>query len=676
MKSMIRAVRPRSRRRFFLLEALERRDCPSVTIQFDYSLDSNNFFNTQAKRDLLQIAANTLTSELTDSLTPIVPAGGNSWTANFTNPASGAKVSLDNPMIPADTIVVFVGSRALGGSELGLAETGGESSFGTDLWNDTVLARGQVGALSILQTDFGPWGGSIAFDSKVNWYFGIDAAGLGSKQDDFLSVAEHEIGHILGFGTAESWRQKIVLGKFTGLSSTINYDLGGSPPVSPDGGHLAQGITDGGFQPVMTPTILQGTRKLMTHLDFAGLQDLGWQLLAEPHAQLTTALVTDIHGIAGLPAGGVDTGFFISNPTQVDLYKFKVDAGVTITFDAGPASTFLRIFNEAAAELAHSSAGSTRLSFKFDTAGSYYLGISAAGNTRYSVIDPYQQILAGPTGGYTLTYDADGGKGGVVGGSSAADLASGLSAPATATVGVPFSFTLSVANNGPNSADPVTLTQLLPASASLVSVHPSQGTASLVGSTLLISLGSLAPGATAAVQVTVLPGAVGSLGLSVSAHALQTDPVASNNVTTATTLVSIASSSPPEFVDTTPPFIANVSLTSSGKKAKKTFTLTLSFSEALDPATASLPGNFSLSKPGKARRRKPGPRVALGLSSISYDPTRNVVTMTLGVTKTLPKGLQLVAVGASPSGLRDLSNNFLDGSRTGRAGTNATLKIS
>ena len=47
-------------------------------------------------------------------------------------------------------------------------------------------------------------------------------------------------------------------------------------PMEP---HLAEGLTDDGQEAVMDPTIKTGTRKLPTPLDFAVLDDIGWQIL-------------------------------------------------------------------------------------------------------------------------------------------------------------------------------------------------------------------------------------------------------------------------------------------------------------------------------------------------------------------------------------------------------------
>jgi hypothetical protein len=51
------------------VEQLEERDCPSISIQLDYSHDSSGFFiNHPDRESLLSTAANALTSRLGDSL--------------------------------------------------------------------------------------------------------------------------------------------------------------------------------------------------------------------------------------------------------------------------------------------------------------------------------------------------------------------------------------------------------------------------------------------------------------------------------------------------------------------------------------------------------------------------------------------------------------------------------
>ena len=247
-----------------------------IDIQFDYSFDSQGFFTTHPEaKATLELAGHTLTDRFRDTLTAIVPSGQNDWTAHPFDPGGGSQLSISNPTIPQDTILVYAGGYVLGGSTLGIGGPGGYDAGGFQDWFDTLSARGQSGALNSPATDNGPWGGSITFNTTTNWNFALGKGPTSSGQSDFYSVATHELAHLLGFGTAESFSSRISGGIFTGPAS-------GSVAVSPDQGHWASGTkgTVGTAQQdaVMTPSITTGTRKRFSSIDWAGMSDLGWQL--------------------------------------------------------------------------------------------------------------------------------------------------------------------------------------------------------------------------------------------------------------------------------------------------------------------------------------------------------------------------------------------------------------
>jgi hypothetical protein len=289
---------------------LEERLTPAITIQIDYRFDSLGFFNDPARRIILQTAADTIAARLNDSLTAIVPAGADTWSASFSEPDNGSLASLPNLLLPADTILLFVGARNLpSGGELGEGGSGGFNVSGDQSWVANVVARGQAGALGPdnEKTDFSSWGGSIAFDSTANWYFGLDVAGLSGAQNDFLSVAQHEIGHTLGIGTAPSWQNLVSGGLFTGAAARAQY--GADVPTDGSGGaaaHWANNTRDRGTAGLphasMDPVLTQGTRATFSPLDFAALQDLGWQV--QPvSGQVQGAVYADTSG-----NGGKDNG--------------------------------------------------------------------------------------------------------------------------------------------------------------------------------------------------------------------------------------------------------------------------------------------------------------------------------------------------------------------------------
>ena len=266
--------------RFALLEELENRRVLSVTVQFDYTLDTNGFFLQQSRRDLLQAAADTLTANLQDTLTAITPGGANSYNFDTFNPGTLLDVSIPNVAVPANTIIIYAAGSSLGDGILGL---GGPASYsgltGSQTFIDSVAGRGQAGAIATPATDFGSPGGSIAFNVDMPWYFGSAISGIGSGQDDFYSVALHELGHVLGIGTADSWQNLITGTTFNGLQSRAANN-GIAPSVTADGGHWADNTVSNGQEASMTPSIASGVRKNFTPLDFSGLDDLGWDLQA------------------------------------------------------------------------------------------------------------------------------------------------------------------------------------------------------------------------------------------------------------------------------------------------------------------------------------------------------------------------------------------------------------
>ena len=253
-----------------------------TTLLIDYSLDSNNFFDTQAKKDLLQTVADSLTSRLTDDLEAITPGPSgfgfdNTWTVDFNHPGTGVSHDILDLAVPADTVIVYAGGRDLPGSTVGLGGPGGYISEGTPEFLNTVASRGEAGALDAPTTDFGPWGGSITFDTLTNWHFGETTAGLDNGEDDFFSIAQHELGHLMGIGTSGSWSDAIQAGNFTGAASVASF--GGNVPL--DGGlaHWNSGTMSNGESAGMNPSLTTGTRALFTELDFAALDDIGWDLL-------------------------------------------------------------------------------------------------------------------------------------------------------------------------------------------------------------------------------------------------------------------------------------------------------------------------------------------------------------------------------------------------------------
>lgn len=260
----------------------------SISFVFNYDYDTNGFFTDQTRRDRLEEAASYYTS-FTDNLDSIcVPnCGSATWTPSFFSPFTGEAIDGGvNTAIPVDTLVIYVGGRDLGVGTLGRGGAGGYSyALGSQAFYNTLDARGQDGALATTPTDYAAWGGSIAFttNSTYVWDFSSAASSPASGKFDFLSVAIHELGHVMGFNSGNpSWSNKISEVSFTGVNSIDVY--GGSIPVATGNSHWADGTTstlpetNTVQETAMDPSITQGTRKLLTRLDYAGFRDIGWEV--------------------------------------------------------------------------------------------------------------------------------------------------------------------------------------------------------------------------------------------------------------------------------------------------------------------------------------------------------------------------------------------------------------
>ncbi len=282
----------------------------ALTIQFDYRYDTRGFFTDAetgepiAERRAVLEAAAAVYAPFTDSLAAINPGEGDSWSVRFTHPSlGGPAVTLSNATVAADTLVVFVGGSPSAPGVLGFANTGHSlTASGSDEFVDSVLTRGQPNATGAAATDYGTWGGMIWFNETANWYFGLDAEGLGASQNDFLTTATHELGHILGFGSAASWTAQIGAdGRFAGAASVAAH--GGTVVLDSVRSHWASNtwsvLPDGTAQATLMDTSTgAGRRELMTQLDYAGFADIGWQVAVVPEPG--TALL----GLSGLAVVG------------------------------------------------------------------------------------------------------------------------------------------------------------------------------------------------------------------------------------------------------------------------------------------------------------------------------------------------------------------------------------
>lgn len=302
-----------------LLALLPAAASANIDIVFDYSYDTSGFFNDATRKNLLESAASVFESRITDNLGAITSGGDNLFQIGFYNPSSADSNSyindafnipaLNSVSIAANEYRIYVGGAALAGSTLGQGAPGGFAISTTDDANglafEASISRGQAGYMPFVNngandTDFGHWGGSIAFNSGfASWYFDANPGTTeGFSGYDFYSVALHEIAHVLGVGTADSWINKVNGLTFTGPNS-------GTQSLA-DKAHWAESTTSpidgaGSFETAMDPSIGNGSRKQFTDLDWNGLRDIGWQVTAVPEADTWALLLAGL-GLVGMAA--------------------------------------------------------------------------------------------------------------------------------------------------------------------------------------------------------------------------------------------------------------------------------------------------------------------------------------------------------------------------------------
>jgi hypothetical protein len=284
----------------------------AIDLVFDYSLDTYQFndgtvgfFNKypEAKTDL-EIAARVF-ERFQDQLAAIEPSSMadpvdvdpstgpyDVWAGLITHPGTGqGSYRIPGLTIEANTVIVYAGGRNLGGSTLGVGGTGGSSTFvGTD-FETTLRTRGQGTLDEVLGADaveIAPWGGSIAFDTVDGggerlWNFGAAPTSGDVDESDFLSVAIHELAHLLGFSSGtSSFANKISEGQFTGTAAEYYY--GEAVPLAGDLSHFAEGtlseVRGVTQETAMDPSLRSvngiSDRKLFTDLDYAVMRDIGW----------------------------------------------------------------------------------------------------------------------------------------------------------------------------------------------------------------------------------------------------------------------------------------------------------------------------------------------------------------------------------------------------------------
>lgn len=256
---------------------LPKRATSQLVPRIDYRFDTFDFFDTAAKRSVVTAAATHVLSHFADELGAISSSSTNRFDAIVNHPATGQIQQLTDFSVGRNEIVIFVGGRDLGGTTLAFGGHGGFSANGTDEFREYVETRGQQQPAII---DFAPWGGHISFDIDTNWHVGISTDGLEIDETDLYSVAVHEMFHVLGFNhSVPAFSRHVAGSRFGGPHAIDEYDINTQPPLADDLSHWSDSVRESGMTPLVTPSIDTGTRKSVSSLDLAAMQDVGWELL-------------------------------------------------------------------------------------------------------------------------------------------------------------------------------------------------------------------------------------------------------------------------------------------------------------------------------------------------------------------------------------------------------------
>jgi uncharacterized repeat protein (TIGR01451 family) len=236
--------------------------------------------------------------------------------------------------------------------------------------------------------------------------------------------------------------------------------------------------------------------------------------------------------------------------------------------------------------------------------------------------------------------------------------------------GDPLTYTITVANAGPDDAQSVALTDVVPANTTFVSDAQTSGpafvlTSPAVGGTGTISgtIGTLAFGASASFNVVVMVSGVTPSGTSIintaSVTATTADPNLGNNTATVTTTV----------VAPVLPSPAVVNVQRFGFHEQPTV-LVVTFSMPLDSARALNAANYrivTLGGPGRGGSLKGH---VTRVSRVVYDPVAQTVTLHMAQKMDFHNLYRITITGAAGGGLMGTEGAPLAGTGTTTAGSN------
>ncbi len=318
---------------------------PARALDIDINFVPGYFGNNTTARATIRQAAADISAAITSSLSVVnqdtwtTNVGGSTvtfdWEYRVKNPTTGADIIINPGYIAANTVSVWVGDSVIsegntlgigGGSSLSLgysytAHSSIVQNFGPAVAQLNALSeaeyrRGQgavfrrTGTLAVdynndgtidvtapLDVDTGVAYGTIQLDVDTDNQGGMDSTAtlnnfwhldyqtpVPAGKNDLYSIMIHELLHVLGIGSSDSWNNQFSGSTWFGAEAIAEYGTGNGL-IHPDGDHIAQSImsrsiVNGAIQEVaMDPNITTGTRKYLTTLDLAFLRDIGYSTI-------------------------------------------------------------------------------------------------------------------------------------------------------------------------------------------------------------------------------------------------------------------------------------------------------------------------------------------------------------------------------------------------------------
>lgn len=235
-------------------------------IEFDYTFDNSGFFADPSRKATLQAAANIWKASIQDEFKNI-PVGNQ---FRLPHPQTGEiqDVTLSSEI---DDLRIYVGAAPTPFGDLTDA-LAAATTEGFDSEASIYNAR-------LNGSKFQPFIGVLSFNSTLNWFFDPTpntSDDIPNGSQDFFSVALHEMGHILGIGSAPIFRQLGNGGLFNGPNAK-NVNGGNPLPLESELGHIKDGYLSDG-QPVLMDPTYPNNRIIPTRADLALLADIGYRI--------------------------------------------------------------------------------------------------------------------------------------------------------------------------------------------------------------------------------------------------------------------------------------------------------------------------------------------------------------------------------------------------------------